>query len=526
MHRLSSLLVAACLFLPAAAPSAQGQTFPTDDPVIREMWRVGVEETQVRDLAHVLMDRIGPRLAGSEELAQAQDWLLETYESWGIEARKEEIGTWTSWSQGTLHIDMVSPRVASLEAEIKAWSPGTNGPVRGEVVVPPAGLTAESAATWLSGVRGKFVLMSAPEEMCRARQELEDNARPEVIERLNQRRQEDRMAFFERMKAIGGSDNGFRAAGQAAALVDSAGAAGILESRWSGGWGVNKVFSTNNRNAVAIDVSCEDYGLLFRLAEGGDRVEIMVDSPAALLGEVPQFNVVAQMTGSELPNEYILLGAHLDSWHAGSGATDNGTGSITMLEAMRILREAYPDPRRTILVGHWANEEMGMVGSGSFREDHPELLDGIQAAFNQDNGTWAFERIEGQGFADAAAHIPKWMSALPTEFSDRILLEMPGPQANSGSDHTSFVCAGIPSFRLQSPYDEYRQYTWHTNRDTYDKIVFDDLAENATVAAMMAYMASEDPVRVGRDKANLPGRVAGQTRPWRDCRPPRRSSGR
>ena len=271
----------------------------------------------------------------------------------------------------------------------------------------------------------------------------------------------------------------------------------MITSRWSGGWGVNKVFRTSTKHAVGIDMSCEDYGLLFRLIENGTTPVLRANAESQDLGEVPQFNVIAQLTGTELPDEYVLLGAHLDSWHSASGATDNGTGSITMLEAMRILKTTYPNPRRTIMVGHWGAEEMGLIGSSAFREDHPEIVDGLQAAFNQDNGTWRFERIEGQGYLNSAAHIPKWMAVVPREIADTILLEVPGPMNNSGSDHTSFVCAGAPSFRLQSPYDEYRQYTWHTNRDTYDKIVFDDLKDNATVAAMLAYMASEDPVRFG-----------------------------
>jgi hypothetical protein len=131
-------------------------------------------------------------------------------------------------------------------------------------------------------------------------------------------------------------------------------------------------------------------------------------------------------------------------------------------------------------------------------------MEGMQAAFNQDNGTWRIVELEGQGFADAPNHIPQWMAAVPTEISEHVETPVPGGQAHGGSDHMSFICADVPSFRLRSPYPEYRQYTWHTNRDTYDKIVFDDLKENATLAAMLAYMASEDPVRFGRERAELP----------------------
>lgn len=510
-QKFPALLLALILIL--AAP-AGAQTLQNDDPVIAEMWKTGIEESRTRELAHELMDQIGPRLPGSEGQEQAQDWLMNLYSEWGIDARREEIGTWRRWQSGALHVEMVEPRIASLEAEIKAWSPGTDGVVRGEVVIPPAKSTQEADAEWVASTAGKFVMINQPMEMCRAPQEVEANALPETVEALTERRRDGFNEFRTRVGAYN------------AGMFDEAGAAGVLESRWSGGWGVNKVFSTSNENAVALDISCEDYGLLYRLVESGQRVVIEVEAETEDLGEVPQFNVVGQITGTELPEEYVLLGAHLDSWHAATGATDNGTGTITMLEAMRILKMNYPNPRRTILVGHWANEEVGRVGSRAFRDDNPEIMDGIQAAFNQDNGTWRFEKIDGQGFANAAAHIPRWMAKLPMEFQTQIALEMPGPQANAGSDHTSFICAGVPSFRLQSPYDEYRQYTWHTNRDTYDKISFDDLARNATVAAMLAYEASEDPVRFGRDKALLPASANGRARSWPGCRPAPRESGR
>jgi Zn-dependent M28 family amino/carboxypeptidase len=218
----------------------------------------------------------------------------------------------------------------------------------------------------------------------------------------------------------------------------------------------------------------------------------------------------------------VLLSAHLDSWHGATGATDNGTGTVTMLEAMRLLSRAYPAPRRTILAGHWGGEEQGLQGSRAFTEDHADLLQGMQAVFNQDNGTWRVELIEGQGFLGAGPHLARWLSFLPSELSSGLRLDVPGNQENAGSDHTSFLCRGVPAFRLQSSYTEYRQYTWHTNRDTYDKLVFDDLKQNATVAAMLAYQASEDPERVPREQAILPPDSTGKPRSWPTCRPAQR----
>lgn len=512
IRRLTALVLFACAALPVSA-----QHFPTDDPVIKAMWQTGVVESQTRSLGHQLIDVVGPRLAGSPQLDKAQRWLLDTYASWGVTARKEEVGTWRGWDAGFLHVDLVAPRLQSLEAELLSYSAATDGPVEAEVVMPPAGLSKETAAAWLASARGKFVMVSAPEPMCRAPQELKANARPETVQHIDEERAALRRAVEERWQPVAD----FR---RRTAVLDSVGVAGFVSSQWSGGWGVNKIFSAQSQKAVSFDLSCEDYGLLFRLLESGHAPKLRVNATSRDLGVVPQFNVVAEMRGSEKPNEYVLLGAHLDSWGGATGALDNGTGSLTMLEAARILKATYPNPKRTILIGHWANEEMGLIGSAAFRDDHPEVMEGLQVAFNQDNGTWRFERIEGQGLLSSAEFLPKWMAAVPSTIRERTLIEVPGPQANSGSDHTSFVCAGLPSFRLQSPYDEYRQYTWHTNRDTYDKIVFDDLAENATLAAMLAYMASEDPERTGRVKGLLPTDPrTGQPRAWPTCRPPQRT---
>ena len=241
---------------------------------------------------------------------------------------------------------------------------------------------------------------------------------------------------------------------------------------------------------------------------------------------MPAFNVVGRIPGTELPDEYVLLSAHLDSWDGASGATDNGTGTIMMAEAMRILKAAYPNPRRTIVVGHWGGEEQGLIGSTAFAADNQEVIDGLQAGFNQDNGTSRIDYIRMMGFTGAGAHFARWFSAIPTEITDHLELDIPGVPETGGSDHMSFICKPVPAFRFQSNYPDYRQYTWHTNLDTFGKIVFADLRNNATLAAMVAYMASEDPDRVPNDTRVLPPDPStGQPGTWPPCRPPRRSCG-
>jgi Zn-dependent M28 family amino/carboxypeptidase len=197
-----------------------------------------------------------------------------------------------------------------------------------------------------------------------------------------------------------------------------------------------------------------------------------------------------------------------------------------MLEAMRLLKAAYPNPKRTIVVGHWGGEEQGLIGSGAFAEDHPEVIDGLQAAFNQDNGTWRIEYIRMMGFTRAGEFFARWMSKVPREIESLVDYDIPGEPERGGSDHMSFICRGAPGFRLQSHYPDYRQYTWHTNRDTYDKIIIDDLKNNATLTAMLAYLASEDPEKMPRDRRVMPAGQGGQPQPWPSCGTPRRSSGR
>jgi Iap family predicted aminopeptidase len=191
-----------------------------------------------------------------------------------------------------------------------------------------------------------------------------------------------------------------------------------------------------------------------------------------------------------------MLSAHFDSWDGSSGATDNGTGTITMLEALRILKQVYPRPKRTILVGHWSGEEEGEVGSAAFREDHPEVIKGLQALFNQDNGTGRVVRMSAGGIPDADPHVRHWLDVIPVELKTQIQYGGVGGPAGGGSDDFNFSCAGLPAFGLGALNWDYGNYTWHTDRDTFDKIVFDDLKSNATLTAMLVYLASEDPTMI------------------------------
>jgi len=300
--------------------------------------------------------------------------------------------------------------------------------------------------------------------------------------------------------AIGTGELGLR--------LEKGGVAGVVTSRPKDGWGTIEIFETYNLRAPAIALSCEDYGLVYRLTDNGQRPRITMNLDAQLLGEQPSYNTVAMIRGSEKPDEYVVLSAHFDSWDGSSGATDNGTGTLTMMEAMRILKAVYPRPKRTIIVGHWTGEEEGEVGSKAFTEDHPEVMKGLQALFNQDNGTGRILRVGGGGLPNAAEHISQWLAQIPADFKGQLEFRGAGFPAGGGSDDFSFACYGAPAIGLGSLSWNYFNYTWHTNRDTYDKIVFDDLKWNAALTAMLAYLASEDPTMITRERVDLAAAAA------------------
>ncbi|MFT3946921.1 MAG: M20/M25/M40 family metallo-hydrolase [Agriterribacter sp.] len=307
--------------------------------------------------------------------------------------------------------------------------------------------------------------------------------------------------------------------------LEKAGAAGILTSYWSKGFGVDKIFGAKTKKIPTVDIALEDYGLLYRLTASGSKPKLSILADSKEKGVVPTFNTIGEMKGTEKPNEYVMLSAHLDSWDGGTGATDNGTGTLVMLEAMRILKKIYPNPKRTILAGHWGSEEQGLNGSGAFVEDHPDIVNNLQALFNQDNGTGRVTNISGMGFLHAYEYISRWLSKVPSAIKDDIQTSFPGMPGGGGSDFASFVTAGAPGFSLSSLSWSYGTYTWHTNRDTYDKIVFDDVRSNAILTAILVYMACEDPQRTSRERIVMPVNANGEQVKWPAKRNPNRRGG-
>jgi len=493
----------------------------THNPVIEKIISEVYSNSQLEILGHELMDDIGPRLVGTPQLNMAHDWAVEKYKSWGIEAENQQWGEWRGWERGITHIDMVHPRIQTLAGTQLAWSPST--PKKGitaEVIILPQIADSLSFQKWLPEVKGKFVMIAMNQPTGRPDYDWEKWATPESFEKMKSERDEQTREWNENLRRTGYSKK------ELAEALEKAGAAGIVDSYWSRGFGTNKIFGAHTKKIPTVDIHLEDYTMLYRMAEHGDRPKIKVTALSKELGKMPAFNTIAQIKGSEKPEEYVILSAHFDSWDGGTGATDNGTGTLVMMEAMRILKKFYPNPKRTILAGHWGSEEQGLNGSAAFVQDHPEIVDGVQAVFNQDNGTGRVVRINGSGFIHSYDYLSRWLSAVPDTVRKHIETTFPGWPAGGGTDHASFIAAGAPAFGLSSIGFSYWDYTWHTNRDTYDKIVFDDVQNNVILTAILAYMASEDPETTSREKMVLPVNPrTGKQAEWPNPRNPERRGG-
>jgi len=489
------------LVLLASPLTTQAQTFPTDDAVIKRIWAIGMDSSHLPKLAQALLDSVGPRLTASPGMKRANDWLVHTYGQWGVQAKNEQYGTWRGWRRGTSHIDLMSPRVRSLEGMMLAWSPGTGGKdVTAGLVILPLLKDSTEFARWLPAVKGKHVLISAAQPTCRPPEDWTQFATPESKAAMDSLKSRTGREWNARVAATGYTVSlGTGALGK---RLEAAGAVGVITSRpKAGAWGTIEIFETYNTTAPGVAVSCEDYGLLYRLAENNQNPQVRMNLDASLLGEQPTYNTIATIRGSEKPNEIVMLSAHFDSWDGSSGATDNGTGTLVMMEAIRILKKVYPNPKRTIMVGHWASEEQGLNGSTAWTEDHPEVMAGLQALFNQDNGTGRIQNVGVAGLPDAGPHLASWVAKLPPELGLRFSGTVGGaPRGAGGTDGAVFTCKGTPSFGLSSLGWNYGNYTWHTQRDTYDKVVFDDVKKNATMVAMLVYAASEDPTFISRTK--------------------------
>lgn len=487
-------------------------------PVVQAMYDESKNNSQLENLAHELLDGVGPRLVGTPQMEQANNWAVSKLKSWGVEARNEAYGTWVAWERGITHVDMIAPRIKTIDAMQLAWSPATKKPITGDVIAMPLFNSKDEFTAWLPKVKGKIVLMSMMQQFGRSDYQYKEFATPELYEKITKEKAAATAAWNKSISISGYSSNTLPE------LFENNGAIAVVISNWTGIMGANRIFGAKTKKIPMLDFSVEDYGILYRLAANGKAPTLTINTQSKSNGLAKSYNTIGEIKGTEKPHEYILLSAHLDSWDGGQGATDNGTGTLAMMEAIRLIKKHYPNNKRTILICLWNGEEQGLNGSRAFVADHPEIIKNMQALFNQDNGTGRVVNVSGSGFEKSYDFMSKWISGVPSDVSRHIETSYPGTPSSGGTDHASFVTAGAPGFGLGALGWGYFNYTWHTNKDTYDKIVFDEVRNNAILIASLAYMASEDAEMIDKTKRVMPLGPDGKPMIWPSPQAPARTS--
>jgi len=518
MNRTPSALVALlCLLLaPGAAPAE-----PVDLAVAARIRAEAVERSQVMELARELTDVIGPRLTGSPALLRANHWTREKLESWGLErARLEPFEFGQGWEFERCAVRMVTPAAAPLAALPKAWTPGTAGAVRGELVrvelATEADLEAqkgklggkvlllEEDAAEREGGRGAFRL---PDFERYDQEELEELVQVDLDEPRGdawRKRGRKRYEFGRKLAEF------LAAEGVLATVERSSRELGILRV---GGESVRRD-PAQPRGVPAVVMAAEPFQRLARLLERGERVEVEVDIEAGFLtGEPNAHTTLADIPGGDRARELVMAGAHLDSWHAGTGATDDAAGVAVVMEAARILKSLGLRPRRTIRVALWGGEEQGLLGSSSYVEkyvaDRPEPTDAAELAlprglreptwpirpreehgrlsayFNLDNGGGRIRGIYTQGNLAVAPVFRSWLAPLADLGATTVTNESTG-----STDHVPFDRVGVPAFQfVQDPLD-YLQHSHHTDLDTFERLEREDLVQASIVMATFLWQAA------------------------------------
>jgi carboxypeptidase Q len=514
---LRALVALALLVLTAsAAPRAQERI---DRDIEWKIRREATDNSRIMRTLEVLADVYGPRLTGSPNLKGAAEWVMKEATGWGL--KNAHLEAWNfghpGWLNERLSVHVVSPVVDALVVEALAWTPGTSGPVTAETMpldMPVRPTQAQLTAflhTQGAAVKRKIVMIGKPEAVT-------------VTIDAPAKRRED--ADVRAQLAGAGSPFGgppgpppptdILTTNQVNEQLDqflvSAGAAGRVNDA---GRDHGQIRAFNNRTfdiakaVPTVVMRNEDYGRLWRLMASGRTVQVELNIVNRTFAEgATQYNVVAEIPGTDKAAEVVMLGGHLDSWHSATGATDNAIGCATMLEAIRVLNAIGVKPRRTIRLALWSGEEQGLLGSqayvkehfGSFESPKPEYAN-FAGYFNIDSGTGRARAMTVFGPADASAILRE----ATAPFVDNGF--MGGTTTTSrrrgGSDHTSFNEVGLPGIGVQQDPIEYQTHTWHTNLDTYERIIEGDARQSAMVIAAAVYqlaMRDEKLPRLAREK--------------------------
>jgi hypothetical protein len=487
---------------PDAAPAkaSNNDKLPGSDPAAWDRLIIDEARTHSEIMPNLtyLSDMIGPRLTGSAALKRANEWAADKMREYGL--RNVHLEPWSipvGWQRGTAHARLVEPNNGHAITLVAAgWSPGTNGAVTAELAVVKA-KDSHALVAYKGKLKGKIVLRGDP-----------DNVRP-VTEtafdwdnptrrgtrpgsggpNLSNLEQMQKMLAFRREFA-----DFMRDQGVIAILTDAGKPQGLLNM--GGGWRGNDRASAAEPTP-SLFVAHEDYAFLYRLASRPAPAQTLLELEVQntfIPGPIMVYNTVGEIPGSDKPNESVVLGGHLDSWDLGQGTTDDGTGTVVVLEAARILVKTGARPHRTIRFILFTGEEQGIHGSHAYVEQHKSEMPHISMCLVHDLGTG---RVKGIGLMGHAAIKPileeQLASLRPFGVTDLSLRRM------GGSDHASFDRAGVPGFYCQQEPAEYR-FTHHSQSDTLDKAHEPDLIQGAQVMAVAALRVANLPDLLPREK--------------------------
>jgi Zn-dependent M28 family amino/carboxypeptidase len=519
--------VALSLILSMFALPLMAQTSESDQDLRERMRKEGMEHSQIMKTMHVLTDVYGPRLTGSPNHKNAAEWAVKQMRDWGLQ--NAHLEPWDfghpGWLNERLTAHIISPVKDVLSCEVLAWTPSTRGAVRAsahQLILPERPAQEQLTAFFdkeSAGVRGKIILvgkqtivpvnLNPPAKRQtdeQAQQRYGPNARPFAFptpsptptptpgapKPLTNRQVDEQVDAFLKK-------NGARL------RVNDAG----REFRQIRAFN-NRTFDVD-KVVPTVVISNEDYGRISRILSDGTDVMLEFDIVNRVYPEgKTSYNTIGEISGTDKADEVIMLGGHLDSWHAATGATDNAIGCSIMMEAARILQTLGLKPRRTIRVALWSGEEQGLLGSQAYVKEHFGSFENPKSGyekfggyFNIDSGTG---RVRGAGVFGPAEAANIMRKILEPFKADGVVGATASRSRNlGGSDNTSFSQAGLPGIGMGQDPIEYNSHTWHTNLDTYERILEDDVKKNAVTVAWSIYqLAMRDDLLPRFAKADMP----------------------
>ena len=485
MHRIGTAAAIVVVgVLCEAGPSGQQPAGDSADAAIKAQ---GLGRSQAAGLFHTLTDVIGPRLSGSPGHLAAARWAVDRFKEWGLaNPRLDAFPFGRGWTLEKLAVEMTTPRYMPLPAYAEAWSPSTPGAVRGAPVYL-GDSTADEIDRLGARLRGAIVLAYRPQSEFLRADRMEPSVGPpgSPVKTGNPPYPDASSAtpsaqLLARLRTLG------------AAVVLRPGAMEHGTVRVQG----NRATAPDAVPTVVL--AAEQYNMLVRLAQAKTPLQLQVQVTARFQPGPDSYNVLAEIPGSDpvLRDEIVFIGAHLDSWHTATGATDNADGVVAVMEAMRILTTLGARPRRTIRAALWSGEEQGMLGSNAYVAKYltDETSRGrISVYINDDPGAGPTYGFYMQGNQAAKRIFDDWLEPLRDLGVRRNVIE-----GINATDHLAFDEAGIPAFTIIKDFKNYDTRTRHTNADFADAVGDDDLKQSATVLAAVAWRAATREERIPR----------------------------